>query len=231
MVVAVGNLIRKSRFLKKCRYLVAPISLVLILLICFSMPVVAGETKSPVEEIQGKPVDLKGLTISDIEKLFPMTPEAEAAIVHQAPLCPVIIDGVRYEGYQISLFNGKRLRFIDGNDGALYAFTTLEGFERFQAQIDFIKLRQDVEISTFYLGTFYSGSSMGIPTGDLRWSLDSTFDNAISSLKVSVDASWAYLFDYPGLTGDWYGFPQGSSYPMLQNQGWDNRASSIWVAE
>ncbi len=60
-----------------------------------------------------------------------MSPEDEAGIVHDVPPCPVIIDGVLYEPEQIHLFDGQRLGFTVGNDGRLYAFTTVEGMRSF----------------------------------------------------------------------------------------------------
>ena len=66
-----------------------------------------------------------------MDKLFPMTSEAEAAIVYEARPRPTIIDGKTYEGNQISQFNGKRLWFVDGKDGNEYAFTTAVQVEQF----------------------------------------------------------------------------------------------------
>ena len=74
------------------------------------------------------------LSPSEIEKLYPMSAETESAIVHVIPSCPVVIDGKYYEAERITDFNGKRLRFAIGTDNTLFAFTTVEGLEKFQAE-------------------------------------------------------------------------------------------------
>jgi hypothetical protein len=103
-------------------------------------------------------VDLRGLTPADMEKLYPMSSEAEAAIIHEDLPCPVIVDGVRYEGNQISLFNGKRLYYVIGENGILYAFTTAEGLEQYQSEHSApASSRYDGEENYFFENVFTPG--------------------------------------------------------------------------
>ena len=75
----------------------------------------------------------EGTTPGQIEAMYPMSPEAEKAIVHEIPECPVvIIDGIKYDSKDISLFNGVRLRFTTDDNGNLYAFTTAQGWSNFK---------------------------------------------------------------------------------------------------
>jgi len=84
----------------------------------------------------GVVIDTSGLTPSQVEKAYPMSPELEASIIHPELDCPVIIDGIKYEGKEISRFNGKRLYFVIGSDCTLYAFTSAERLEEYQAHLD-----------------------------------------------------------------------------------------------
>lgn len=54
-------------------------------------------------------------------------------------------------------------------------------------------------------------------------------DDAISSAKINTSTQWAYLFDYANYGGDYFGMSPGSTYPWLANQGWNDRASSVWI--
>ena len=220
--------IKKLILSRSLRWFFPLISLT-ILALTFAPAAMASEGISSVNGETGKPVDLNGLTPADIEKLYPMSAQEEAAIIHTIPSCPVIIDGVRYEGNQISLFNGKRLRFITGSDGNFYAFTTVEGLEKFQSQRPVNAIPQAVQLSTFYVDWWFSGLSFNLSISSPQPALYYPFDNAISSVKVGTDVSWAYLFDYANYGGDYYGMQSGSEYSMLVVQGWNDRASSIWL--
>ena len=78
--------------------------LMIILVLC-SATVVTAEPESNV-------IDLSGFTIADLENMFPMSAEEEAAIVHESPGVPFIVVDVRYDPEEIGLFNGQRLRFV-----------------------------------------------------------------------------------------------------------------------
>lgn len=172
---------------------------------------------------------LDGLTPSTLEKLYPMTPQAEAAIVHPIPASPIIIDGTRFEGEQIALFNGKRLRFIEGKDGRLYAFTTSEKLEQFQKEQISIS-KQVTTDSVFYKDTVYTGQAFSLAPGyGIPYLYQIGFDNCISSTKATTTGSWSYIFDDISYRGDYFAMASGSSYPWLLFQGWDNRASSVWI--
>jgi hypothetical protein len=172
-----------------------------------------------------------GLTLADIEKLYSSTAKAESSIVHSIPSCPVIIDGTIYAAEKITQFNGKRLRFVTGPDNNLYAFTTLRGFEQFQlAQFGQTMMLRLDSSSYFYQNANFGGSNVWLIPGagitDLNYV---SLDNAISSTIINTSSQWAYLFDSVNYVGDWYGMPPGSSYSNLIYQGWNDRASSIWI--
>jgi hypothetical protein len=173
---------------------------------------------------------LNGLTLSDIEKFYPMTPSQEAGIVHSIPPGPVIIDGVRYAGDQISLFNGKRLRFIVDKDNNLYAFTSVQEFEQLQLQMKQPSLQSLDVYSFFFRDGYYTGNYFGLIPGNGITDLSQIgMDKAISSTKINTSTQWAYLFAYTNYGGDYFGMSPGSTYPWLANQGWNDRASSVWI--
>jgi hypothetical protein len=78
--------------------------------------------------------DLQGITPAELQAMFPMSAEAEAAIVHQVPPGPVVIDGTRYEASEVNLFDGQRLGFAVDTGRVFYAFTTVEGLGRFMQE-------------------------------------------------------------------------------------------------
>ena len=180
-----------------------------------------------------------------IEKLYPMTPEAEAAIVHTALPCPIIIDGTTYEGKQITLFDGKRLRYTSGKDGKLYGFTTPEKMEQFikkEYGITFpdklVPLQKEqgrvsiekASATAFWKDAWYTGQAMALAPGNgIPYLYQIGFDNCISSVQTNTTGSLSYLFDSTNYGGEYYGMPSGSSYPWLALQGWDDRASSVWI--
>jgi len=175
---------------------------------------------------------LTNLTPADIEKLYPMTPQQQAAIIHRLPTGPVIVDGVHYPADQLSLFNGKRLRFILGKDNNLYAFTTVQQFEQFQQDNfgDIAGQSVTVIYSYFYEDPEYTGVNFGLTPGYGLPELSAIgMDKAISSARINTSTQWAYLFDYTYYGGDYYGMPPSSTYPWLINQGWNDRASSVWI--
>jgi len=101
------------------------ISIVLttLLILCSATGLIA---KAESEEI-----DISGLTISEIENLFPMSAEAELAIKHASPGISFVVDGVVYKPGEVSLFDGQRLRFAFDTKGTLYAFTSAKDLEEF----------------------------------------------------------------------------------------------------
>ncbi len=125
------------------------------------------------------------LTPSEMEALFPMSPKEEAKIVHAIPSYPVIIDGIKYKPEDISLFDGIRLRFVAGRDGSLYAFTTPEGLEQFQA-VNKPEMVKNNVFSEYYMDMWYIGESFGIlPGNGLPYLYEMGYDNAVSSVKAT----------------------------------------------
>ena len=184
----------------------------------------------------------KGLTEEEYKKKFQMSAEAEAAIVHDVPPCPIIIDGILYEPEQIHLFDGQQLGFTVGNDGNLYAFTTEEGIDNFvQEQITSLSesksgsvLTRDI-YSYFYEDAGYTEDFLAVPPGypqgyvpDLGTILID-MDNMISSLIVSSSASTMRLWEDTNYQGDYFQRYGGSIEPSLSLYGWNDKASSLYV--
>jgi len=171
-----------------------------------------------------------GTSPSDIEAMFPMSPSAEKAIIHQIPPCPVVVDGVKYDAKDISLFDGVRLRFITGKDGALYAFTTARGLEQFQQSGTGV-IGQSISDSIFYKDWLFGGDRFSLSPGCGFQDLSQIgFDNCISSVQVGA-SSWAYLFDYAYYAGDYFAMQPGSNHSALTFEGWNDRATSVYVSQ
>jgi hypothetical protein len=179
-------------------------------------------------------VDVLGkLSPSEMEARYPMSVGEEQAIVHEVPPCPVVIDGVTYKPEDISLFNGVRLRFVTGKDGILYAFTTPEGLEKFLQDTPVItKFALLDTISTFYKDIYYAGDQCGAAPGcGFPYLSTMGYDDTISSVQVNTAAFLAYLYDYANYRGDYFVMLSGSSHYLLALEGWNDRASSVYVAE
>jgi hypothetical protein len=74
------------------------------------------------------------------------------------------------------------------------------------------------------------GQFLGLDPGNGVPSLSPIgFDNAISSTKISTLAFSAYLFDYTYYGGDYFVMLPGSNHTMLALEGWNDRASSVYV--
>jgi len=173
---------------------------------------------------------------SEIIALYPMSPEDEAAIVHEIPMCPVIINGTLYEGEEISVFNGQRLHFTMGKAGDLYAFTDVKDIEDFLEReygpiFELVK-DEDVPLARtdeneLFSDWWYGGNILQFSYGQqfpqlylIGW------DNCISSARISEDGP-VTLWDYEWYGGDSLTMTPGSNYSMLFFQGWNDRASSI----
>jgi len=175
---------------------------------------------------------LGNLSPSEMEIMFPMSREEEAKIVHVPPAGNIIIDGVEYEPEDIHLFDGIRLRYAVGKDGQLYAFTTAEGLEKFQAKYHsgIPKVLLDSTESIFYVDMLYTGQNFGLLPGQgLPYLYEIACDNAVSSVRATPSATWTYIYDYTNFTGDYFAIAGGTNYAMLLFQGWNDRASSASV--
>lgn len=184
-------------------------------------------------EIEG----IKVVTEAEFQEKFKMSPEAEAAIVHQVPPCPVVIDGTRYEPAQIHLFDGQRLGFTVGNDGVLYAFTTEEGMERFQEEQRKLRSGQGTSesdssildtLSHFYEHWFYGGASVACSPG-VGFATLGPLDDKISSFRANSAASKVRLFEHAWFQGNCFERPGGTNISWLWWFGWNDRASSVAV--
>ena len=179
----------------------------------------------------GVVVDTSGLTPSQMEKAYPLSPELEASIVHPELDIPVIIDGIKYEGKEISRFDGKRLYFVIGSDGTFYAFTSAEGLEQYQDQLnDQVLTRYDGIDSLFFKDVRYGGFSIAMITGhgipDLY---PMGYDKALSSAKVTSQASWAHLYDQTHFQGNCLAIAGGVDVPSFVPYGWNDRAMSVRI--
>jgi len=222
MVNCTINSVRKILPFNRFKRFLAPGFLVFALLLLGSTTAIAQES-SP---------DKSALTPSEIEKLYPMTPAEEAAIVHTIPSCPLIIDGILYEAKQISLFDGQRLHFALGYGDTLTAFTTVEGLEKFQSEQSRLVAETVLRSidSVFYIDWWYSGSSFALPAGSPPYpDLGAMFDNCISSVESSTGTSWTHLYDYTYYGGDSLSIAGGRGLPVLALYGWNDKTSSVWV--
>ncbi|MDD4873503.1 MAG: hypothetical protein PHE15_00775 [Dehalococcoidales bacterium] len=179
------------------------------------------------------PIISNPLRPSEIVALYPMSPVEEAAIVHVAPECPVIVDGVLYEGKDISLFNGKRLHFTNDKAGNLFAFTIAVEMEEFLEKeygnifdLNITNATLRFENSLLCMDWWYGGAQLICSPGQQFSQLASVWDNCISSAQIS-DLADVTMWDYSDFGGDSYTMPAGSNYSMLTFQGWNDRASSI----
>jgi hypothetical protein len=168
---------------------------------------------------------------SEIVELYPMSEDEIKAIVHVAPQCPVIVDGVLYEGKDISLFDGQRLHFTTGKKGNLYAFTNAVKMETFlekeYGNIFNLEATSSKSLSLLFTDWWYGGSALICAPGEEYPDLAVIgWDNCISSAQIGDDAP-VTMWDYAGLTGDSFTMPPSSRYAVLALQGWNDRASSI----
>jgi hypothetical protein len=164
-----------------------------------------------------------------------MSLKTEAAIVHEVPPCPVIIDGVLYEPEQIHLFDGQRLGFTVGNDGRLYAFTDERELEIFinkqvQASSDEDNVVILDTLSHFYEDWYYSGYSVGCAPG-YGFATLGPLDNEISSFIANSAPSNIRLYEDTYLQGDYFERPGGTNISTLFLFGWNDRASSVFAYE
>jgi hypothetical protein len=191
-----------------------------------------GKTWTTVREEKGIVERLPaGTKQTEFMETSRMSPEAEAKIIHQVPLVPVIIDGVLYQPEEIHKFDGQQLGFTVGSDGQLYAFTdeaALENFITKQSKSGFFFTLSIY--SRFCEGYYLSGMrQLEVPPGVSMFSLGS-MDNIISSMDISAYAdNGITLFDLPNLQGDYFHGYYWIQYPNLGTYGWDNRASSLVV--
>jgi hypothetical protein len=251
MIIPHKTAVNKNKRRGWVKILIIPLSALLILSGTLAAPVSASTGERPDNTVgcyakDGKTCGLyiedmdtfpAGTTPAQIEKMFPMSKEAEKAIVHVVPECPfVIIDGIKYKSTDISLFDGVRLRFVNDAGGNLYAFTTVEGLENFQKQHltkqSPVQEKQDPYVSEFWPDILYGGEGFELIPGRGQGDLSITyFDNCISSVKVSTLAAWACLYDYPNYQGDSFLMYPGSNHSILALEGWNDRASSVYVAQ
>ncbi|MDD4924494.1 MAG: hypothetical protein PHF74_06660 [Dehalococcoidales bacterium] len=204
------------------------------ILLIILMPVIGITAYSPQDYTQSdsnvNKSETKFLRPSEIVELYPMSEDEIKAIVHIAPQCPVIVDGVLYEGKEIYLFDGQRLHFTTGKRGNLYAFTDavkMEAFLEKEYGNIFDQVYSTKEVSILYMDWMYGGLWLVCSPGQQLLNLENEgFNNCISSAEISTDAP-VTMWDYAGLTGDSFTMPPGSNYAVLALQGWNDRASSI----
>ena len=209
--------------------LILGIVLALTLVLCSATGVAADSNNDQ--------IDLSGMTLSEIEEMFPMSAEEEAAIVHTVPQVPVVIDGKLYKPEDISMFDGQRLHFTVGTDGVFYAFTTAEGLEKFIAEESDQQALQGSTMGIestgygyghFYWDWWYGGSSLnvgeGIQIGNLGY-----WNDKISSVRVDSGAYGAIMFEHIDFGGNAFWCSGGASYPVLWLYGWNDKASSLAV--
>ncbi len=185
--------------------------------------------------------EMKEMTEEEYNKKYQISPEEEAAIIHDVPPCPVIIDGIQYEPEQIHLFDGQRLRFTVDNENILYAFTTEEGIEKFhQKQRELLskEINPDVLLmsagySFFYEDMEYGGICLAVPPGYPEGYLPNlgVMDDMISSFRLDSGIYKACLYEDPNYLGDVFERVGGTNISWLWIFGWNDKASSLKVIE
>ncbi len=194
-----------------------------------------GKTIIPIKEQKGVAERIpSGISQEEFMSAHRMTPEAEAAIVHQVPPVPVIIDGTPYEPEQIHLFDGKQLGFTVGKDGQLYAFTSFAALEDFvdeQFQSPLSEPPPEYCVFYEYINYDYQDHWMWLLPGTTVSSLpDYYMNDIISSMKIRpYAANGCTLFEHVNLQGDYFPVAGGTEWENLGWYGWDNRASSLVV--
>jgi len=185
--------------------------------------------------------ETKGLTKEEYNKKYQISPEEEAAIIHDVPPCPVIINGIKYEPEQIHLFDGQRLRFTVDNKNTLYAFTTEEGIDEFhQKQRELLSKEINPDVSPmnagysfFYEDMDFGGRCLAVPSGYPEGYLPElgVMDDTISSFWLDSGIYKACLYEDPYYYGDVFERVGGTKISWLWVFGWNDKASSLKVIE
>lgn len=194
-----------------------------------------GKTIIPIKEQPGVAERLPtGMSRAEFMSQHQIPPESEAAIVHETPLCPVVINGIWYKPEDIHLFDGHRLGFTIGRDGVLYAFTSDDALREFNQAQEVAAAGVTVldNLSYFYEHINGGGSWVAGPPGteipDLS-QLSFDLDNKISSEYINSMATSATLFDDYDYWGDYLDIPGNTYVPDLRTYGWNDKASSLIV--
>ena len=194
-----------------------------------------GRTIIPIKEQAGVAERLSaGMSRAEFMAQHQTPPESEAAIVHDTPLCPVVINGIRYRPEDIHLFDGHRLGFTVGKDGVLYAFTSDEALGKFEQEQGVSMAGSTVfdTLSYFYEHINGGGSWVAGPPGTEIPNLSQlpvNLDNKISSEYINSAATSATLFDDYDYRGDYLDIPGNTYVPDLRSYGWNDKASSLIV--
>lgn len=191
-----------------------------------------GKTFVPISEQKGVAERIPSRTTKgEFMMAHTMPADAEAAIVHQAPLVPFVLNSAVYQPEQIHLFDGKQLGFTVGRDGWLYAFTSPAELESFMAEDQEAPLAPGwpPEVSVYYddpgcAGAMQLGVYPGVSIADLTY-----WDNIVSSMDISNYArNGCTLFDLLNYQGDYFAVAGGTKWDNLGSN-WNDRASSIIV--
>jgi hypothetical protein len=194
----------------------------LALLLCAGVPAMAQD-QQPVT------------SITQLEKLYPMSPEKEAAIVHQVPpVDTIIIDGIKYESKDVALFNGRRLHFTSDKYGQMYAFTSAEELDLFireqACQVEPSQTKGDLGIlaygSSLYHDVLFQGTSVDFNTNEPVWDFGTM--NYQGSSLINQSGVATTLYDDTFFSGDSHTFnmPGASYYWEIWSIGWNDRACS-----
>jgi len=189
------------------------------------------EERSTIWIVPGGDIDVTvagKLTPAQLE-LYTRCPPRMKRNCARDPTVPVIIDGVKYKPEDISLFNGKRLRFIAGKDGTLYAFYNAGRFGAIsnRKQINVVHSERSL---LFLSGYVVFGESFGIAPGNgYPYLSQMGMDKAISSteattarrleLSVRINTFQVTVRDAGRI-----------NYSMLIVQGWNDRAIILYVS-
>lgn len=207
----------------KKNFFIAIIGLISLLVLSTSITVMA--------EPSAEFISTSNLTLSEFEALYPMSAEAEAAIVHVVPQVPVTINGVLYNPEDIKLFNGQRLHFTLDNEGNLYAFTSAKDLEKFInnefGQSELINNNNGATRAAVALWEHitYLGDSISLSANEARASFGD-FNDKASSFVVGQGLDSGVIWEHENFEEDSFTRPGGTAIPFLGLYGWNDIASS-----
>jgi hypothetical protein len=148
--------------------------------------------------------DLRGLSLSQIEALHPMSAEALAAITYDFVTYPVVVDGILYQPNEMTRFNGTRLHFIYGKDDCLIAFQAVDDLEKYLYNEYGVlwggspnRITDDLDpyYNYYYADWYYGGNCVAIHNGEGCTDLNTLNPNMNDCIDSAHTRYWSTLYD------------------------------------